>query len=350
MNERFSSIFILVLGLALVAGASATSNAEEFYKGKTIHLVTGGNPGGGYDTYTRAIARHIGKHIPGNPTIVVINMPGAGTLIAANYMYNRAKPDGLSVGQWSSAFVLYQALGDKKVRLDTRKVNWIGAPGKDTPVCAIMGFTGLKTLRDVLNSKKPIKVGGIRAGSPTIDLPKILNRTLGTKFKVIAGYKGTANIRLAMQSREIDGACWTWESMRATARAMLTAKGDDRLIPFLIHTRRNDSEVKDLPLIPEVIKGRENLDTYNAWARPLEFYRPFSLPPGTPRERVNTLRKAFRATMKDPAFLADANKSKLIIRYVSAGEIEKMVGELLSISPKAKKGLEFLVRRGKKKG
>ncbi len=349
MNSIFSCVMRLFIALVFIVCARSTAFAENFYKGKMIRLVVGTSPGGGYDTYTRTIARHIGKHIPGNPTIIVSNMPGAGTLVAANYTYNKARPNGLTVGIWSSAFVLYQALGDRKVRLDSRKVNWIGAPGKDTPVCAVMGFTGLKTLKDVLDTKKPIKMGGVRAGSPTVDLPKILNKTLATKFKGIPGYKGTANIRLALQARELDGACWSWESMRPTAQAMLKAKGDDRLIPFLIHARRDDPEVKGLPLVSDIIKSKKNLAIYNTWAGTFEFYRPWSFPPGTPKDRVNILRKAFQATMQDSGFLADARKSKVAIHYVPPKEIYQIVDKTLSITPETKKSLQFLVRKKRKK-
>ncbi|MFQ5850429.1 MAG: Bug family tripartite tricarboxylate transporter substrate binding protein [Candidatus Binatia bacterium] len=353
MNKLLSCVVKLVIGFAsvafLVVGASSTALGEEFYKGKTIRFVVGYSAGGGYDTYTRTIARHVGKHIPGNPITVVENMTGAGSLIAANYIYNKAKPDGLTVGVWNSVYVLYQALGDKKVKLDARKLGWIGAPGKGTPVCAIMGFTGLKTFKDVLSSKKPVKMGATRAGSILDDVPKILNRTAGTNFKVITGYKGTAKVRLAMQAREVDGACWTWESMRTTARAMLDAKGDDKLIPFIIHRKWDDPEVKDLPLIPKVIKGQDNRATYNAWVAVREFQTPFTVPPGTPKGRLNILRKAFKVTLEDPGFLADTRKSKLAIRYVSGEVIDKFVGEILGMSPKVKESLQFLVRKKKKK-
>ncbi len=291
------------------------------------------------------------KYIPGNPALIVQNMTGAGSLIAANYTYSRAKPDGLTLGVWNSQFVLYQALGDKKVRIDGRKLNWIGAPIKGGPACGVMGFTGLKTLEDVLNSDKPIKVGATRAGSTLNDLPKILNLTLGTKFKVITGYRGTATIRLALHKREVEGACFGWESMRVTARSMLDAKGDDKFIPFLIHNRWSDPEVKDLPLTPEVIKarkGKEALAVYNSWVGAYEFQRPVVAPPGVPKERVEILRKAYKAVMNDPQFLAEAKKSKLAIYYVPAEEIYQHVDRMLSLSPKTKESLGFLVRRKKK--
>ncbi len=225
MNKKFLCLVKLVIGLTFVVGASATALGEEFYKGKTILFIAGNAPGGGYDTYTRAVASHIGKHIPGNPVAIVQNMVGAGTLLSAHYIYSRAKPDGLTVGVWNSAQVLSQALGDRSVKFKGDKFGWIGAPSKGFPTCAVMGFTGLKTLKDVLNSKKPIKMGGTRPGNGPFDLPRILNLTLGTKFNVISGYRGTPRIRIALQIREVDGACFGWESMRVIARAMLDAKG-----------------------------------------------------------------------------------------------------------------------------
>ena len=152
-------------------------------------------------------------------------MDGAGSLIAANYTYNKADRDGTFIGVWNSAFVLYQALGDKAVRLDARKLNWIGAPIKGSPGCNIMGFTGLKTMDDVVKSGRSLKMGSTRAGSTYSDLPLILNQTVGTKFNVINGYKGTSQITVAMRSKELDGGCWGWESARVTARAMLDAQG-----------------------------------------------------------------------------------------------------------------------------
>jgi tripartite-type tricarboxylate transporter receptor subunit TctC len=328
------------------------ASAEEFYAGKTIRVVVGTRPGGGYDTYTRAIARHIGKYIPGNPALIVQNRPGPGGLIAANTMYYRAKPDGLTVWIWSSGLVLRQALGDREVKFDARKAGWIGTPSVGMPSCAVMGFTGLKTLEDVINSKQPLKMGGSRAGTITYDLPKILNLTIRTKFKVIGVKGGTRGRLLAMQKREVDGVCMGWESMRTTARSMLDASGDDKLIPILTHRNPQDPEVKDLPQLRDVVKaeaGEEGTAILKTWLAREEFKRPFSVPPGTPRDRLLTLRKAFKATLKDPEFLADAKKSKLIITYVSGEEIEGYVKEILAITPKAKEKLQFLVTKKKKK-
>jgi tripartite-type tricarboxylate transporter receptor subunit TctC len=327
--------------------APAQTPANEFYKGKTIRFVVGLAAGGGYDLSARTMGRHMGKHIAGNPTIVVENMTGAGSLISANYTYNSAKRDGLFVGVWNSALVLRQALGDKAMRFDARKFGWVGAPTKGTPHCSIMAHTGMKSLKDVLAADREIKMGSTGPGSTYDDVPRILNQTIGTKFKVVSGYEGTSTILVAMRRKEIDGGCWGWESARTTARPMLDAKGDDKLIPFLIHRREPDPEVKDLPLIPEVIKGEDNLSAYRTWVGSYEFQRPFSVPPGTPKERLQILRKAFADTMKDPEFIAEAKKSKLETTYVSGEEIDGYVNKIMAITPRAKELLSFLVTKGK---
>jgi tripartite-type tricarboxylate transporter receptor subunit TctC len=346
MKAKFS-LLAMVVGFVLFASAPSSS-ADDFYEGKTIRFVVGLAPGGGYDLSARTVARHIGKHIPGKPTIVVENMTGAGSLIAANYTFNSGKPDGLFVGIWNSALVLRQALGDKAMRFDARKFGWIGAPTVGTPHCSIMAHTGLKSLKDVLATDREIKMGSTGPGSTYDDTPRILNQTIGTKFKVVSGYEGTGPILVAMRRQEVDGGCWGWESARTTARALLDGKGDEKLIPFLIHRPQPDPEVKNLPIIPELIKGEDNLSAYNTWVGTFEFQRPFMVPPGTPKERLQLLRKAFAETMTDPEFVAEAKKSKLEITYVSGEEVDKYVDKVLAITPRAKELLDFLATKPKK--
>jgi tripartite-type tricarboxylate transporter receptor subunit TctC len=333
-----------------ICAAGSSAIADDFYKGKTIRVTVGLAPGGGYDTYARAVARHMGKHIPGNPSFVVDNMEGAGSLIAANYTYNKADRDGTFVGVWNSAYVLYQALGDKAVRLDAKKLNWIGAPIKGSPSCSIMGFTGLKTMDEVVKSGRELKMGSTRAGSTYNDLPMILNQTVGTKFNVINGYKGTSLITVAMRTKELDGGCWGWESARVTARAMLDAEGDQKLIPILVHSKWEDKELKNVPLVRDYIKakaGEDGVRLYNTWIAQYEFQRPWVMPPGVPADRVEIFRKAFKATLEDPEFVAEAKKSKLEMQYVPADEINGLVNEILNISAKTKQGLQFLVKKEK---
>jgi tripartite-type tricarboxylate transporter receptor subunit TctC len=349
MSKKIALSIAIFIGLALGISHKAMA-ADNFYEGKTIRVAVGFSAGGGYDTYTRAVARHMGKHIPGNPEFVVENMTGAGSLVAANYTYNKADRDGTFLGVWNSAYVLYKALGDRAVRLEPEKLGWIGAPVKGSPHCSIMAFTGLDSFEDILKSGKSLKMGATRAGSTYNDLPKILNQTVGTKFDVITGYAGTSKILLGMRSKELEGGCFGWESARVTARPMLEAKGDERLIPVIIHRKWKDPLVKDLPLIPEVIKAKADKDgvaVYKAWGAQYDFQRPWVAPPGVPKDRLEILRKGFAATFKDPEFLAEAEKSKLYLDYVSADEINGLVKDILEITPKAKESLQFLVRKQK---
>ena len=242
-------------------------------------------------------------------------MDGAGSVIAANYLYSKAEKDGLTIGIWNSHNVFNQMMGDPSIRFDGRKFGWIGSPSTDSVACAIMGAAGPKTFAEIVQSKKTLRMGATRAGNTT-QLPAMLNRWAGTKFDVIPGYTGTSKIRLAMRSHEVDGACWTWDSMRSTARSMLNAKGDDRMIPFIIHGKWDDAEVKDIAQFRDVIKDKDNLNAFNTCNAANEFARPFSLPPGSPPESLSILRKAFKATTEDKDYKADAEKSKLSVDYI----------------------------------
>lgn len=338
-----------VAALGLVAGGTAVA-ADDFFKGKTIRVVVGYSPGGGYDTYTRQIVRHMGKHIPGNPNFIVQNMTGAGSLVSANYIQKRAKRDGTVLGVWNSGFVLTRALGDPKTQIKPRELGWIGAPVKGNPTCAFMGWSGVKSIADITDPKKKIKMGGTRTGSTGVDMPKLLNQTAGTNFEVVSGYPGTAATRIAMQGKEVAGSCWGWESMRVTARGLLDAKGDDRFIPLLV-THKDDPELKDSHLVLELVEkrgGKQGLATYKAWGGQYEFQRPFVAPPGVPADRLATLREGFRKTLQDPAFLEEAKKVKLIINYVTDKEISEHVETILGMPQESKDALGFLVRKAKK--
>ncbi|MGH7826347.1 MAG: hypothetical protein ACREQ7_14375, partial [Candidatus Binatia bacterium] len=233
-------------------------------------------------------------------------------------------------------------------QFDARKFGWVGAPGTGFPSCLVMGFTGLKTLDDVIKSSDKLKFGATRAGASSDDVPKLMNELMGTKFQIISGYKGTSPIRVALQRREVNALCSGWESMRVTAVSMLKAKGGDRLIPFIIHGKPQDEEVKDLPRFTKVIKGEENVAAFKAWANQYDFQRPLVVPPNTPRERLQMLRTALQKTLDDPKFLSEANKSKLVIGDVTGEDAERAVEEILSISPAIKKKLQFLVTTKKK--
>ncbi len=342
----------LTRGLTAVAvflafNAPSVASAADFYEGKTIRFLVGAAPGGGYDTYTRMIARHIPKHVPGNPSTVVENMTGAGGLVLANYMNKQADPDGLSIGIWNNSFIVQQALGDPRIKLDFRQIGWVGAPSVGAPMCMVMGFTGLKTLDDVLKYNKPLKVGATRAGSTGYDLPLIMNKTMGTKFDVVSGFTGTATTRVALQKHELEAFCSNWESMRVTARAMLDAEGNDKLIPFIINERWEDPEVKNLPTFKEVIKDPKLYGIYRSWESQMDFQRPLSVPPGTPKDRIEILRKGLEGALNDPKLLAEAKRAKLVITHVSGEKTENLVKEILDMPADVKESLSFLVRKQK---
>jgi tripartite-type tricarboxylate transporter receptor subunit TctC len=342
MMKMIAPSFAMLVFLAIPL---QTALAEDFYKGKTIRFIVGLAPGGGYDTYARMVARHISRHIPGNPETVVENMTGAGSLVAANHLYKQAAPDGLTVVMFNNSLIVQKGLGDPRIRIDFRKLGWIGAPSVGVPMCMVMGFTGLKTLDDVLKYKKPLKVGATRAGSTGHDLPLILNKTLGTNFEVISGYTGTATTRLALRAHELEAFCSQWESMRVTARAMLDASGDDKLIPFVISEQAKDPEVKDLPSFKDAIKDPKQFAIYRAWASQMDFQRPFSVPPGTPKDRIAILRKGLADTLRDPQLLKEAKKSELVITPVSGEKTAELVNEILSMPADVKESLSFLVRK-----
>jgi tripartite-type tricarboxylate transporter receptor subunit TctC len=341
-NGRLLRLFAFVAISLLLLAHYQPALAQTFYKDKTIRFIVGQAAGGGYDTYTRTIARYMGKYIPGEPTTIVDNMTGAGSLVAANYLYNNAKPDGLTIGNWNSALVFNQAMGDVNVKFDARKFGWIGAPTKSVPVCLIMGFTGVKTLDEIVKSGKALRMGGTGPGSHSIDMPLMLNKMVGTKFTVVSGYQGTAQIRIALQRREVDGLCTNWDSVLATQKELLDAKGDERMIPFIIHSRIDDPDAKNVTLVSEAVKDEANLRAYRVYMAQMEYSRPLTIAPGTPKDRLQTLRRAFKATLADSDFLAQANKLKLDINHVSGEESEKWVSEVLSISPKMKEELKYL--------
>ena len=347
MIQRFWRSIPVAAGLLLLLSAAGSpASAGEFYQGKNIRFIVGFAAGGGYDAYARTVGRYISRYIPGNPSITVENMDGAGSAIATNYIYNKAAKDGLTVGIWNSQNVFNQMMGDPSLRIDGRKFGWIGSPSKDSVACAIMGFAGPKTFAEILKLNKPIRMGATRAGNTT-QLPEMLNHWASAKFEIIRGYTGTSKIRLAMRSHEVDGACWTWDSMRSTARSMLNAKGDDQMIPFIINGKWEDPEVRNIPQFNEVIKDKNDVNAFNTWNSANEFARPFSLPPGSPPEALSILRKAFKATIEDKDYIADANKSKLPVDYISGEKVDQCVKQIYSISPEVKKRLEFLVKKPK---
>jgi tripartite-type tricarboxylate transporter receptor subunit TctC len=324
---RWLLVAIAVAGLAASAGATT----HDFYRGKTVRIVVGFAAGGGFDTYSRAIARHLGRHLPGSPTIVVENMTGAGSLIAANYLYKVAKPDGLTIGHFIGGLLMRQVLGGEGIEFDARRFEYIGAPVKENVVCALTKASGITSVEKWFASKTPVKLGGTAPGSTTDDVPKILREAIGLPLQVVAGYKGTAEIRLAADGGELAGGCWAWESIKATWRKGLES-GDVNIVLQAIP--KAHPELPNVPLAVNFARTEEARKLIEVGIHgPTVFTRPYTLPPGTPKERVQLLRKAFAETLRDREFLADAEKSKLDIEPISGEELERVIGGLFKLEP-----------------
>ncbi len=347
MIKRPESFLVAVAAAValLFSGSMPSAVAQDFYKDKVIRIIVGYRVGGGYDVYTRAVSRHLGKHIPGNPTIVVENMDGAGSLRAANYVYNRADPDGLTLGVFGGGLVTQQALGEKGLLFDARKFHWIGSMSEGTPACVIMGFTGINTFDEVLSSKKELRFGSTGPGSSTDDVPKLLIGLFNAKINVIRGYGGTSAVRVGMQRKDLDGACWTWESIRTTARAMLDDKGEKRLIPFAIEGRYPDPELKQVPQISARIKDPADLAAFKAWLNPYVFFRPVVAPPKVTKDKVELLRSGLKETMEDPEFIAEAKKATLDVSFTSGEDVAKYVEEVINTPASAVEKLKTMIGR-----
>jgi tripartite-type tricarboxylate transporter receptor subunit TctC len=323
---------ILRLIMAFIAIGGASAQADDFYKGKTIRLVVGFSAGGGFDTYARALARHMSKHIPGSPSLVVENMTGAGSLIAANHVYKVAKPDGLTVGHFIGGLFLGQVLGQPGIEFDARKFEFIGAPISDHVVCAMTKASGITSVEKWLAAKSPVKMGGIAPGTSTPDnATRILKTALGLPIQLVTGYKGTADVRLAAESGEVAGGCWGWDSVSVTWRKALDT-GD--AVVVLQANRRTHPELTNVPQAIKLAKTEEARKMIDVGIHgDSDIVRTYTLPPGTPKDRVQLLRKAFDATLKDAEFIADAKKSRLNVEPIPVDAIEKDITGLFKLDP-----------------
>ena len=317
--------------LALAIPTIPASAQEDFYRGKTIRLIVGLAPGGGFDTYSRVIARHIGKHIPGNPTTIVDNMPGAASLLAANYVYKASKPDGLTIGNFVGGLAFQQILGLPGVEFDAPKFEFIGVPATDNFMLGVSKSLGITSVEQWKASGTVIKFGGVAPGGGTDDIPKVLKATLGLPLQLVSGYKGTGPVRLAFNAGEVQGACNSLESFKATWRAEMD-KGE---VVLLVQANlKPHPEVPNVPWAVNLAKTEDSKKMILTSARVNGLLNRFYvLSPGTPKSRVALIRKAFMDTMKDPEFLADTQKAKLDLDAIDGAEIEKQVRELFKLEP-----------------
>jgi tripartite-type tricarboxylate transporter receptor subunit TctC len=293
-------------------------------------MMVGFGAGGGFDIYSRTIARHMQRYIPGNPTMIVENRPGAGGLILANHMYKGAKPDGLTIGNFIGTLLLDEIIGRPGVEFKGLNFEYIGVPSPQSGACAVTKASGVRNMKDWFGAKTPIKLGGAGQGSFVDNTTKILKTALNLPIQLVSGYKGFADIRLAMEAGELAGTCHPWEVFKAAwTRAIESGEAN-------VVLQVTPKPHPDLPKVPLAIDFAKTEDA----RRLIEvgiydsaiLTRIYSLPPGTPKDRVELLRKAFMATMKDSEFLSEAAKAKLDIDPISGEGVEKRVATLYKLN------------------
>jgi tripartite-type tricarboxylate transporter receptor subunit TctC len=326
----------LVLAPATMAWAQSPA---DFYKGKTVELYVGYSAGGGYDVYARMIARYIGKHIPGNPTVVVKNLDGAGSLRLANNLYNAMPKDGTVFGTVARGAAFDPLLGNKAAQFDASKFSWIGSANDEVSVCVAWHTAGVTKIDDVFT--KELIVGGTGPSADTDQFPRIVNGVLGTKMKIVTGYPGGNDVSLAMERGEVQGRCgWSWSSVVSTRKDWYDSKKIHVLVQLSLSKH---PDLPDVPLILDLAKTPEQKQILTLVFARQALGRPFLAPPGVPQDRVDALRKAFMDTMKDPEFVAEADKAKLEITPISGEEVQKIVVEAYKTDPAiAKKTAELL--------
>jgi tripartite-type tricarboxylate transporter receptor subunit TctC len=335
---------VLALGaaLSLLSCSDEAGAPEDFYRGKTIQVLIGSSAGGAYDVYARMLARHMGKHIPGNPRLVPSNMEGAGSLTLANHLYNAAPKDGTVIGTINRGAPFEPLIGEANLaHFDPAQFTWIGSVANEVSICVAWERAGIDKFDQLFT--RELTVGGTGSGADTNQFPKVMNGVLGTKMRIVSGYPGGNNIDLAMERGEVDGRCgWSWSSVVSTHKAWLESGSIKVLVQLALEKH------PDLPEVPLILDYAKT-DEERAMLR-LIFSRaalgcPFLAPPGLPAVRAAILRKAFDDTMKDPEFLAEAAQALLEVAPVSGEELQRLIAEIYR-TPKdvVEKTRELVVR------
>jgi tripartite-type tricarboxylate transporter receptor subunit TctC len=314
----------------LLAVATAPAKAQDFYRGKSIDIIVATSPAGGYDQYARLLARHMGKHIPGNPSFVVQNMPGAGGVRAANYLYNVARKDGtvFAIINRETALIPLLEPGRSGYQFKTQDFNWIGSPQQELGLLILSAKSPAQTLAEL--KQKTVAVSGTGPGTAPSVYPLVLNEVLGTKFKVVEGYPGSQEALLAVENGEVDGHVSGGSSAAFRGRINpWLAKGQAKVIMQLGFTK--DDAYSSAPLVFDLVQTERDRQLFELMFTPQLIGRPFLAPPGLPADRVTTLRAAFDQTMKDAEFLAEARKAQMDINPVSGEDIHKLLARVFAL-------------------
>ncbi len=319
-----------------------------FYHGKTVRIIVGFSAGGGYDQYSRVIARHLSKYIPGEPSVIVDNMPGAGSIIAANQTFNVAPKDGTIIGNISGPIILEQLFANPAVQFDMAKFRYLAVPVSETYLMIVTKKSGISKFEDLIGGKgKAIAIGAI-PGSTVEHAPVLARDVLGANIKIVSGYKGTADVRLAIESGEVDGFFNTWTSTKVTSFDKVK-NGEWVVLAQLSEKPLKDLIVPNVPTIGQIAKTNEQrLILKYGTSTPNDFGKVYVLPPGVPAARAQALEVAFAKTFADKELLADADKGKLEIDPLIGEEIHKLVIEFLGMSPELRNKLQTALKGGKK--
>jgi hypothetical protein len=319
----------LALAVLLIVTSQSAVRAQD-YKDRTLTIIVGYSPGGSFDLYARVLARYIGRYLPGNPTRIVENMTGAGGMIAANHLYNRVKPDGLTIGAWASPLVLQQIMGNEAAQFDGRRFGYLGIPSEYDTVCTFNQKSGITKMDDWINAKRPQKISTIGPGTSTSDIPKLLKAALNLPMDVIDGYKGGADARLAVESGEVDGYCGSWGTVETVWRGAYESK---KIIPVLQATLKPNPKYKQIPVAMNFAKTEESRELLKIADDVHGAQFPFSVPPGMAKDRLDLLQKAFLQTFKDRDLIAEAKRSQLDIGPVDGPTVTKTLSGLYDLKP-----------------
>jgi tripartite-type tricarboxylate transporter receptor subunit TctC len=324
MVQRIAWIFCSLLAVLVLPGQLRADPVADFYQGKTITMVVGYTAGGGYDLYARALARHMSKHIPGNPKFVVNNMPGAGSLTAANYLYGVAPKDGTVIGTIGRGLAMEPLIGKGNANFDARRFTWLGSGTNEISVCVVSSSSPVKTWEDVMT--RQVSVGGEGSGSDPDTFATLLKNLFGAKLHLVTGYPGGAEITLAIERGEVEGRCgWSLSAINATRPDWIPQK---KLRFLLQMSLERNPELPDVPAVLEKANTEREKQILKLVFSRQVMGRPFLAPPELPEDRKQALRRAFDATMKDPEFLATAKATGLEVDPVTGAEIDKLLGDL----------------------
>jgi tripartite-type tricarboxylate transporter receptor subunit TctC len=313
---------------AVIGAPAAAQTPEQFYGGKAIDLAIGYPPAGSNDTYARLLGRHLGRHVPGTPNIIPKNMPGAGSFLALGYVYNVAPKDGSVIGIGAPTAPLDEKLGTQGVRFKTAELNWIGRVDSLINIVFMWKTSPVKTVADA--QKIESTLSGTGAGSTVSIFPTVMNNVLGTKFKLIMGYRGSNEAQLAVERGEVEGHSTSWTAVKVAHPEWLPSKSITILVQFAL-TRH--AELPDVPTAVDLARNDEERAILRAVMNATEVGTAFFTAPGVPADRVEALRRAFDATMKDPEFLAEAQRINVTVNAMTGEELQKLVAEVSNLSP-----------------